>query len=67
MYNIDWEVVADLELLGERLVIEEDPRVIILSIPLVFELSHTLHQPWQFQVPHQADQSSSRLSRVVTK
>ena len=46
MYIIDWEVVADLELLSERLVIEEDPRVIKLSIPLILELSHTLHQPW---------------------
>ena len=64
---MDWEVIADLELLSEGLVIEEDPRVIVLSIPLIFELSHTLHQPWQFQVPHQADQRSSRLSRVVTK
>lgn len=67
MYHIDCYVNADLELLGERLVIEKDPRVIILSIPLVFELSHTLYQPWQFQIPHQADQSGSRLSGVMTK
>lgn len=36
--------VTNLEFVAERLVVEENPRVIVLSIPLEFELAHALHQ-----------------------
>ena len=54
-------VVASLELVAKRLVIEEDPRILILAIPLILQLSHTLHEARKLRVPDQANECSSRL------
>jgi len=59
--------LAYLELITERLIIEENPGVVVLSIPLIFELAHTLHQTYQLGVPHQTDQSGSRFGRFVSE
>lgn len=34
---------TDLELITEGFIIEKDPWVLVLPIPMVFELSHALH------------------------
>lgn len=60
-------VSLDLEFITERLVIEEDPRIAVLPIPLELQLSHTLHQSWQLGISYQTDKCSLWLSRMVTE
>lgn len=55
------------ELITKWLIIEEDPRIVVLPIPLEFQLSHTLHQTRKLRVAHQADERSTRFTRVMTE
>lgn len=34
---------SDFELATKWLIVEEDPRIVVFSVPLVLELSHALH------------------------
>ena len=52
---------AYLELIAERLIVEKHPWVLVLSIPVVLQLSHALHDTFQLRIAHQADESRSRL------
>ena len=36
--------ISDLEFVAEWLIVEENPGVLILVIPVVFQLLHTLHE-----------------------
>lgn len=56
-------VRVDLEFVAEGLVIEEDPGIPVLPIPVMFELSHALHYAIQFRVAYKTDQCCPRLWR----
>ncbi len=58
-------VISDLELGTKRFVVEKHPRILVLSIPLVFQLPHALHQPGEFRIADKADQSRTRFRRRV--
>jgi hypothetical protein len=51
---------TDLELVTEWLIIEEDPRILILAVPMVFQLAHTLHEPWELRISNKAYECSTR-------
>lgn len=51
---------TDLELVTEWLVVEEDPRILILAVPMVFQLAHTLHEPWELRISNKAYECSTR-------
>ncbi len=56
-----------LELLGERLIIEESPRIIELVIPCPLEVMHTLKQIIELLITYQTQKSSvdARAIRVI--
>lgn len=56
-------VRVDLEFVAEGLVIEEDPGIPVLPIPVMFELGHTLHYAIEFRVTYKTDECCSRLWR----
>ena len=44
-----------LELFAKRLIVKENPRVVVFAIPVVLQLPHTLHQPCKLRIPHQTN------------
>lgn len=57
---------SDLEFIAERLVVEEDPWILVLSVPMILELSHALDDSVQLGVTHQANERCARLWRHMT-
>jgi len=43
------------EFVRERLVIEEDPRILIFPVPTILKLPHTLHYPLKLRIADEAD------------
>jgi len=61
------ERLTNLELIAERFIIEENPWIVVLAVPLEFQLTHALHQTRKLRVADQTDQGSARFGRVMAQ
>ncbi len=52
--------MTNLELIAERLVVEENPWILVFPIPVVLKLRHALDDTLQFRIADQADQCCPR-------